>query len=260
MAKFTNLLLESSDGIMTITINRESKLNALTIGTIAELKSAFQQVMDDPSIKGVILTGAGEKAFVAGADIGEFSALGEIHARKFSEEGQKVFRMIEECHTPVIAVVNGFALGGGCELAMACHIRIATETAKFGQPEVNLGVIPGYGGTQRLTQLIGKGRALEYMMTADMMDAKLASTLGLVNYVEEDKTAAIQKATKLLSKISQKAPVAIGLVIDCVNSVATPEDGYQMEANGFAQCCGTNDFKEGVDAFINKRKANFNGK
>ena len=244
---------------MTITINRESKLNALNVDTIADLKAAFQQVMDDSSIKGVILTGAGEKAFVAGADIGEFSAVEEMHARKFSEEGQEVFRMIEECHTPVIAVVSGFALGAGCELAMACHMRIATESAKFGQPEVNLGVIPGYGGTQRLTQLIGKGRALEYMMTADMMDAKLASELGLVNYVEADKTAAIHKATKLLTKISQKAPIAVGLIIDCVNSVATPDDGFQMEANGFARCCGTSDFKEGVDAFINKRQANFKG-
>jgi len=259
MTEFTNLLLGSTDGIMTITINRESKLNALNVGTIAELKIAFQQVMDDSSIKGVILTGAGEKAFVAGADIGEFSALEEMHARKFSEEGQEVFRMIEECHTPVIAVVNGFALGGGCELAMACHMRVATEAAKFGQPEVNLGVIPGYGGTQRLTQLIGKGRALEYMMTANMMDATLAHDLGLVNYVEADKAAAIEKATKLLNKIGQKAPIAIGLVIDCVNSVATPDDGYQMEANAFARCCGTKDFKEGVDAFLNKRQADFKG-
>lgn len=259
MADFTNLLLEPSDGIMTITINRESKLNALNVDTIGELKQAFQQVMDDNSIKGVILTGAGEKAFVAGADIGEFSAMNEMHARKFSEEGQEVFRMIEECHTPVIAVVNGFALGGGCELAMSCHMRVATEDAKFGQPEVNLGTIPGYGGTQRLTQLIGKGRALEYMMTANMIDANLASALGLVNYVEADKAAAIQKATDLLTKIGQKAPIAIGLVIDCVNSVATPDDGYQMEANAFARCCGTSDFKEGVDAFMNKRKADFEG-
>ena len=152
MADFTNLLLEESDGIMTITINRESKLNALNVDTIRELREAFQQVIDDPSVKGTIVTGAGEKAFVAGADIGEFSELNEMHARKFSEEGQEVFRMIEECHTPVIAVVNGFALGGGCELAMACHMRVATQVAKFGQPEVNLGVIPGYGGTQRLTQ------------------------------------------------------------------------------------------------------------
>jgi len=138
-------------------------------------------------------------------------------------------------------------------------MRVATEAAKFGQPEVNLGVIPGYGGTQRLTQLIGKGRALEYMMTANMMDATLAHDLGLVNYVEADKAAAIEKATKLLNKIGQKAPIAIGLVIDCVNSVATPDDGYQMEANAFARCCGTKDFKEGVDAFLNKRQADFKG-
>ena len=260
MADFTNLLLEASDGIMTITINRESKLNALNVETIRELKEAFQQVIDDPSIKGTIVTGAGEKAFVAGADIGEFLELNEMHARKFSEEGQEVFRMIEECQTPVVAVVNGFALGGGCELAMACHMRIATQVAKFGQPEVNLGVIPGYGGTQRLTLLIGKGRTLEYMMTADMIEAPLASDLGLVNYVEKDKAAAIQKATELLGRIGEKAPIAIGLVIDCVNSVSTADDGYQIEANSFARCCGTTDFKEGVDAFLNKRPANFKGR
>ena len=259
MADFTNLLLEVSDGIMTLTINRESKLNALNVDTIRELRKAFQQVIDDSSIKGTIVTGAGEKAFVAGADIGEFSELSEMHARKFSEKGQEVFRMIEECHTPVVAVVNGFALGGGCELAMACHMRVAAQNAKFGQPEVNLGVIPGYGGTQRLTQLIGKGRALEYMMTADMIDASLASNWGLVNYIEENKEAAIQKATELLRKIGEKAPVAIGLVVDCVNSVSTPDDGYQTEANSFARCCGTTDFKEGVDAFLNKRPADFKG-
>lgn len=259
MADVTNLLLESSDGIMTITINRESKLNALNISAIAELQEAFRQVLDDTSIKGVILTGAGEKAFVVGADIEEFSSLSEISARKFSEKGQKVFQMIEKCPTPVIAVVNGFALGGGCELAMACHMRIATEAAKFGQPEVNLGVVPGYGGTQRLPQLIGKGRALEYMMTAEMIDAKLASKLGLVNYVVSDKAMATQKATELLTKIGQKSPIAIGWVVDCVNSVYTSDDGYQKEVNAFAQCCGTNDFKEGVDAFMNKRQAKFKG-
>ena len=259
MADYNNLLVETSGHIQTITINRESKLNALNVETIAELKEAFQQVMDDAEIKGVILTGAGEKAFVAGADISEFSELTEMHARKFSEEGQEVFAMIEACHTPVIAVVNGFALGGGCELAMACHMRVAVSAARFGQPEVNLGVIPGYGGTQRLTQLIGKGKAMEYMMTSEMINAEDALSLGLVNYTEDSKEAATQKATDLLNTIAQKAPIAIGFVVDCVNSVFTAEDGYQAEANAFSRCCGTEDFKEGVDAFMNKRAADFKG-
>lgn len=259
MATYTNLLLTKENGILTVTINREAKLNALNKATISELGAVFQEVMDDKDIRGVILTGAGEKAFVAGADISEFSGVTEMHARKFSEEGQIVFKMIEDCHTPVIAVVNGFALGGGCELAMACHMRVASETAKFGQPEVNLGLIPGYGGTQRLTQLIGKGRALEYSMTADMIPAAKALEWGLVNHVAADKAAAMAKANEILTKIAQKAPIAVGFVVDCVNAVFTPEDGYQTEANAFARCVGTEDFKEGVDAFMNKRQANFKG-
>ena len=244
---------------MTITINREAKLNALNKETINELNDAIHEVMNDSSIRGVILTGAGEKAFVAGADISEFSGVTEMHARKFSEEGQEVFKLIEDCHTPVIAVVNGFALGGGCELAMACHMRVASETAKFGQPEVNLGLIPGYGGTQRLTQLIGKGRSLEYSMTADMIPASKALEWGLVNHVAADKETALAKANEILNKIAQKAPIAVGFVVDCVNAVFTSEDGYQTEANAFARCVGTEDFKEGVDAFMNKRQANFKG-
>jgi enoyl-CoA hydratase len=256
---YQNLTLETTDGICTITINRETKLNALNLATLAELKQAFKEVIDNRSIKGVILTGSGEKAFVAGADISEFTGLNEIHARKFAESGQEIFSMIEQCHTPVIAVVNGFALGGGCELAMACHLRVATVTAKFGQPEVNLGVIPGYGGTQRLTRLVGRGKALEYMMTADMIPAEVALNLGLVNYVESDKSAALNKATELLKKIATKAPIAIGLVIDCVNQSFEDGDGFEFEARAFGQSCGTDDFKEGVDAFLNKRPANFTG-
>ena len=259
MATYTNLLLSREGNILTITINREAKLNALNKETINELNDAIHEVMNDSSIRGVILTGAGEKAFVAGADISEFSGVTEMHARKFSEEGQEVFKLIEDCHTPVIAVVNGFALGGGCELAMACHMRVASETAKFGQPEVNLGLIPGYGGTQRLTQLIGKGRSLEYSMTADMIPASKALEWGLVNHVAADKETALAKANEILNKIAQKAPIAVGFVVDCVNAVFTSEDGYQTEANAFARCVGTEDFKEGVDAFMNKRAAKFKG-
>lgn len=260
MPEFKNLVISDANGIRTITINRESKLNALNQETVGELDAVFQQVVDDKKVKGVIITGSGEKAFVAGADISEFMGVTEMHARKFAEEGQEIFRKIEECNVPVVAVVNGFALGGGCELAMACHMRVATANARFGQPEVNLGLIPGYGGTQRLTQLVGKGRAFEYMMTADMIDANRAYEIGLVNHVEDDKATALAKAEEILSKIATKAPIAIGQVIDCVNAVFGTDDGYQVEANAFANCFSTEDSKEGIDAFLNKRAAQFKGK
>lgn len=261
MESYENLALELTDSILTVTVNRESKLNALNRATMLEIGEVFQYVQDNPKdIRGVILTGAGEKAFVAGADITEFSGLSEMHARKFAEEGQEIFHSIENCHTPVIALVNGFALGGGCELAMAAHMRIAVKNAKFGQPEVNLGLIPGYGGTQRLAQLIGKGRAFEYLMSADMINADKAHDLGLANYVEENKSDGHKKATELLKKITTKAPLAIGLVIDSVNANYTSGiNGYQTEANGFSGCFSTEDFKEGVSAFMEKRPANFKG-
>lgn len=261
MESYDNLSTDLNNGILTITINRESKMNALNRATMLELKDLFQYIQDNPrEIRSVILTGAGEKAFVAGADISEFSGVNEMSARKFAEEGQEIFQSIEHCHTPVVAVVNGFALGGGCELAMAAHMRVAVKAAKFGQPEVNLGLIPGYGGTQRLTQLVGKGRAFEYLMSADMLSADQALEYGLVNYVEDDKTAAHAKAVEILTKIQSKAPVAIGLVIDSVNAhFEDGVNGYQTEANSFAGCFGTEDFKEGVAAFLEKRKADFKG-
>ncbi len=261
MESYNNLLLDLVDNILTITINRESKMNALNRETMLEIKDAFQYVQDNPKdIRGVILTGSGDKAFVAGADISEFTGINEMSARKFAEEGQEIFQSIEECHTPVVALVNGFALGGGCELAMAAHMRVAVKSAKFGQPEVNLGLIPGYGGTQRLTQLIGKGRAFEFLMSADMIPAETALGFGLVNYVENDKEAALKKATELLNKICSKAPIAIGRVIDAVNALFQDGvDGYKTEANSFAGCFGTEDFKEGVEAFLEKRPANFKG-
>lgn len=260
MSDLKNLSLALKDGILTITINRESQLNALNHDTLAELKETFQSIYDDKDIKGVILTGAGEKAFVAGADIKEFAEVNEVNGRKFSESGQEIFDLIENCHTPVIAAVNGFALGGGCELAMACHMRLASANARFGQPEVNLGILPGYGGTQRLTHLVGKGKALELMMTGDMINADQARELGLVNHVFPDKETLIEKCHEMLMKITAKAPIAIGLVIDCVNAVYNKEEnGYQTEANAFARCCGTEDFKEGAAAFVEKRKPNFKG-
>lgn len=260
MSDLKNLSLALKEGILTVTINRETQLNALNHSTLAELKETFQSIYDDKDIKGVILTGAGEKAFVAGADIKEFAEVNEVNGRKFSESGQEIFDLIENCHTPVIAAVNGFALGGGCELAMACHVRLASANARFGQPEVNLGILPGYGGTQRLTQLVGKGKALELMMTGDMINAEEAKDLGLVNHVFPDKDTLIEKAHEMLVKITAKAPIAIGLVIDCVNAVFNKEEnGYQTEANAFARCCGTEDFKEGAAAFVEKRKPNFKG-
>ena len=260
MSDFKNLILSSSGNILDIVINREKKLNALNQTTMTELKQVVQSLYEDTDVRGVILRGAGDKAFVAGADIAEFTKLNEMNARKFSEEGQEIFDLIENCHTPIIAIVNGFALGGGSELAMACHMRIATENAKFGQPEVNLGIIPGYGGTQRLTRLIGKGRAFEFMMSADMIDAKSALDWGLVNHVTGSQEEAMELANTILTKIGSKAPIAIELVVDCVNAVFNQdENGYQTEANAFAKCCATEDSKEGVLAFLEKRKADFTG-
>ncbi len=261
MAQLENLLTEREGNILTITINRESKLNALNLATLTELKETMQAIYDDDEIRGVIITGAGEKAFVAGADISEFLDVNEMNGRKFSEEGQEIFQMIEECHTPVIAVVGGFALGGGCELAMSCHMRVASENAKFGQPEVNLGIIPGYGGTQRLTHLIGKGRSFEYSMTGAMIGAEQALSWGLANHLEKDKEAAMEKAKSILREIESKAPRAIEMVVESINAVFRDgENGYQTEANAFAKCCGTEDFKEGAKAFLEKRKPDFKGK
>jgi enoyl-CoA hydratase len=259
MATYENLLLDLNNGILTITVNRADKLNALNIDTIREIKAAMQHVYDDLDVKGVIFTGAGTKAFVAGADISEIAELSEVTARNFAERGQEVFSMIERCNKPVIAAVNGFALGGGCELAMACHMRVASDNARFGQPEVNLGLIPGYGGTQRMTQLIGKGKAMELMMTGDMINAEEAKSLGLVNHVVAQEDLML-KCNEILGKIMGKAPLAIGLVIECVNAVYNKdENGFQTEANSFARCCSSEDFVEGTNAFLEKRKPVFKG-
>ena len=258
---FKNLKTTLSDGIIFIEISREAKLNALNADTLDELKKAILELSQNSEVKAAIITGAGTKAFVAGADISEFQALNESDAYQFSIRGQNIFALIENCHKPIIAVVNGFALGGGCELAMACHFRIASEEAKFGLPEVNLGIIPGYGGTQRLTQLIGKGRSLELMMTGDMIDAQQALQMGLVNHVANDKSEALTKARILLQKIVTKAPLAIGAVINCANSVFKQNlDGYQIEATAFADACKTKDFREGSNAFIEKRTPKFIGR
>ena len=254
------LRIEQQGNVKVITLNRPKSLNALNKEVIQALEDTFRSIEGDASIQGVILTGEGERAFAAGADITEFQNLEAKDGEAFAVKGQEVFSLIEHCTKPVIAVVNGFALGGGCELAMACHMRIATSNAKFGQPEVNLGLIPGYGGSQRLLHLIGKGKGLEYLMTAEIIPASTALLLGLVNYVEEDKAAAMEKAQSLLATIATKAPLAIGHVIQCANAVYDESlNGYYEEAKRFGACMATEDFKEGASAFLEKRKASFKG-
>ncbi len=253
--------IKTKKGIIYLTINREKALNALNGQTMEELQHFFSVTAPRrKKAKGIIITGAGEKAFVAGADIKEFLALDENSGAKMAKRGQDVFFLIERFPKPVIAAVNGFALGGGCELAMACHIRVECENARFGQPEANLGIIPGYGGTQRLVQLIGKGKAMELLMTGDMINAAEAHRLGLVNYVLPQDQLLV-KAAELIEKIATKAPLAIAGVIDCVNTYYNGViDGFANEVDIFGETSGTEDFKEGASAFIERRKADFKGK
>lgn len=257
---FQNLLTTLENGIFTITINRPDKLNALNQKTLSELRQAFQEAKINSEIKGIIVTGSGAKAFVAGADISEFTGLDAAGGAAFAANGHAIFNEIETFPKPVIAAVNGFALGGGCELAMACHMRVAAENAKFGQPEVSLGLIPGYGGTQRLTQHIGRGRATELLMTGDMVDAKDAYRVGLVNYlVPADEL--IAKCSEILLRIFTKAPLAVAEIVKCVDAYYTDGvDGFQFEIDAFGRCCDTEDFKEGAAAFLEKRKSKFTGK
>lgn len=250
-----------SDHILTVTLSRPEAMNALTIELLDGLREIIQELYQNDDTKGIILTGEGEKAFAAGADIKEFSSLTPEEAFTLSQKGQELFKLIEDCPKPVIAAVNGFALGGGCELAMACHIRIASENAKFGQPEITLGIIPGYGGTQRLTQLVGRGKALELMLTADMIPAQEAKALGLVNHVVASRDELMSMANSMMRKIIAHGSVAIAAVIKTVNAGYQSEDaGYKMERESFAACTATQDFKEGTLAFIQKRKPNFTGK
>lgn len=256
-----NLHIQQTESIVIITINRPQALNALNKEVLEELATFFSQNSQNNTIRGVVVTGEGEKAFVAGADIKELSSLSKEEALALSQKGHRLFKSIEDFPKPIIALVNGFALGGGCELAMACHIRIATENAKFGLPEVNLGLIPGYGGTQRLTQLVGRPKALELAMTGDMVTAKDAKELGLVNHVVATKQEGMELATKMLTKISQKAPLAITELIKSVNAgFGFEKAGYQAEAESFAHLFTTNDFVEGTSAFMEKRAPNFTGK
>ena len=247
----------SAEGVLTIAINRPAKLNALNHATINELQSAIGNSLTDKQVHAIIITGAGEKAFVAGADINEITELTSANSRIFAERGQAVYSSIEQSSKPIIAAVNGFALGGGCELAMACHIRVASELARFGLPEVSLGIIPGYGGTQRLTQLVGKGKAIEMMITGDQVSAQEALRIGLVNHVVPT-TELLPFCNALLSRVLNKSLTAVGQVISSVNSYYTSsEEGYAAEADAFEKCCTTPDFREGTQAFLQKRKPIF---
>ena len=258
---YKNILITSENGISQITINRPSKLNALNVATIQELHDAFQSLDENLETRVIILTGEGEKAFVAGADISEFANFSVEEGAQLSQQGQELlFNFVENLKTPVIAAVNGFALGGGLELAMSCHFRIASDNAKMGLPETSLGVIPGYGGTQRLPQLIGKGRAMELIMTAGMIDAETAKNYGLVNHVVPQ--AQLLEFTKAIAtKIMKNSPVAIGKAIKAINdNYKDGVDGFKTEIKNFGKCFGTEDFKEGTTAFLEKRKAVFTGK
>lgn len=258
--KFNNILSETSDHITTITINRPTKLNALNKETTQELHLAFKNAEGDSGTKVIIITGSGEKAFVAGADISEFVHFSVSEAENLASEGQALlFDFIANLSTPVIAAINGFALGGGLELAMAAHFRVACDHAKMGLPEVSLGVIPGYGGTQRLPQLVGKGRAMEMIMTAGMIDASTACNYGLVNHVTSQEDLLVV-SRKIASKIMRNSSVAIASAIIAVNAgYMEGQNGYDEEIRQFGKCFGTADFREGTTAFLEKRKADFPG-
>ncbi|WP_316819580.1 enoyl-CoA hydratase/isomerase family protein [Pedobacter gandavensis] len=258
---YNNLLSEIKASVLYVTINREQKLNALNKETLSELADVIAYAAQNEEVRAVLLTGAGAKAFVAGADISEFAAYSGEEGEELARNGQnQVFDAIENCPKPVIAAINGFALGGGLELAMACHIRIASESAKLGLPEVTLGLIPGYGGTQRLTQLVGKGKAIEMITTADMITAAEAEKIGLVNHVVPADEL-LSKSEEILSKIKLRAPLAIASAIRATNAaIRYDENGFETEIKEFGKCFDTNDFKEGTSAFLEKRKAVFLGK
>jgi enoyl-CoA hydratase len=256
---YQTLITSLENNILIITINRPDKLNALNSDVLNELDAVADEVYRNPEIKSAIITGAGNKAFVAGADISEFQNLEPAKAADLARRGQQVFDKIENCPKPIIAAVNGFALGGGCELALSCHFMYASENAKFGQPEVNLGLMPGYGGTQRLTQLIGRNMAMELLMSGNMISAKEAMDYGLINKVVAPEEL-LPAAKAILGVIQTKAPVAVSKIIECVNNFDHTQQGYDFEITKFAECFATEDKKEGVSAFLEKRKPNFKGR
>lgn len=258
---FDTLLFETdANGIATITINRPDKLNALNLAVMNDLESALEQAVASDDIRGLIITGSGDRAFVAGADIKQFTELDALDGHRFALRGQAVFNLIEESPKPVIAAVNGFALGGGCELALACHLRIASENAVFGQPEVNLGIIPGYGGTQRLPRIIGRGIAVEMILTGDQVKAQRAYDIGLVNRVVAAE-ALLEEAQSVMMTILSKAPRAVSMSLEAIRAADLPlRQGLHYEASLFGQACSTDDFKEGAAAFLERRKPVFRGR
>ena len=262
---YSTILTTLENNTLIITINRPDKLNALNAAVFNDLDKVADEIYENPEIRSAIITGSGAKAFVAGADISEFNALNKEQAMAMAKKGQDIFFKIENSRKPIIAAVNGFALGGGCELAMACHFRLCSENAKFGQPEVNLGLIPGYGGTQRLTQLVGKGKSMEIQMTAQLVDANEALQLGLVNHVTTQEKL-MEKTKEILQVIHTKAPIAIGKIIECINvaivsdsAYTNGKSGFDKEVECFGECFDTKDMREGASAFLEKRKANFTG-
>jgi enoyl-CoA hydratase len=258
--EFSSLLYSVEEGIATITVNRPDKLNALNETVIDDLDQAFSAASDDEAVRGVVLTGSGEKSFVAGADIQQFTELDPIKGHRFALRGQEVFNKIEGMTIPVVAAVNGYALGGGCELAMACHLRVASDRAVFGQPEVNLGLIPGYGGTQRLPRLVGRGIALEMMLTGNHVTAQRAYEIGLVNRVASPEDLH-QEARKLVTNIAEKSPLAVRYIMEAMHADRLPiEEGLRFEAELFGRACGTEDQKEGARAFLERRKPSFTGR
>jgi enoyl-CoA hydratase/carnithine racemase len=258
---FSNLLFEKKNAIAYITVNRPKVLNALNMATMEELRAAFHEIKNDPGVRLVILTGAGEKAFIAGADIGELAQQDAVSGKEYTHRGQSVLNLIENLGRPVIACINGFALGGGCEIAMACTMRLASETAKLGQPEVKLGIIPGYGGTQRLPRLVGKGIAMQLLLTGEMISAEEAHRIGLVNEVTAPADL-IARAEAIGQKIIANAPLAVQYTMEAVNKgmEMTLAEGLYLEAVLFGAACATEDKKEGTRAFLEKRQAQFQGK
>jgi len=257
----SNVLSNLENQVLTITINRPDKLNALNQATLRELDGIIEQAQNDDDTKVIIITGAGDKAFVAGADISELATTDAMTGMQFARYGQSVFNHIEDCGKPVIAAVNGFALGGGCELAMACHLRIASDNAKFGQPEIKLGVIPGFGGTQRLTRLVGKGKSMEMNLLGDMISAHKAEQIGLANWVVPQGEL-LPTVNKVATQLAQSAPIAVSMTIDAINKGAECGLGEALdyEVKAFGICCASEDKNEGTAAFLEKRAAEFKGK
>lgn len=259
MPELNTLLVELKENILIVTLNRSKAMNALNVELLSELRQTIESARTNDEVRAIMITGSGAKAFAAGADIKEIQELNNAQAVAFAQNGQELFRAIENFPKPVLAAVNGFALGGGCELAMACHLRVASDNARFGQPEINLGIIPGYGGTQRLTNLIGRTRATEMLLTGDNITADVALNYGLINAVTLQGEL-VEKSIELLKRCLKKSPLAIRHILECVNANQdSAQDGYETEARLFGNSCGSHDGKEGVSAFIEKREPSFTG-